>query len=143
MSKNFTKEPIFEPSSNHVNEFACRILNLIEANKCLEDAKARVPSYTAQHNREDYYKDEQEHWNYCAQFLYESAYLIKNPLTKFSNSTQKPEYEIDPNLKGHQWNRDGERCLKCGAKDWMGGPCNDESSDNPCNLGIPVQNGTS
>jgi hypothetical protein len=23
----------------------------------------------------------------------------------------------------HQWDRDGERCLKCGAKDWMGGGC--------------------
>jgi hypothetical protein len=23
----------------------------------------------------------------------------------------------------HQWDRDGERCLKCGDKDWMGGPC--------------------
>ena len=23
----------------------------------------------------------------------------------------------------HQWDRDGERCVKCGAKDWMGGPC--------------------
>jgi hypothetical protein len=26
--------------------------------------------------------------------------------------------------------------------DWMGGPCNDEPSDNPCNSGISVQNGT-
>lgn len=25
--------------------------------------------------------------------------------------------------KQHQWNDDGERCLKCGDKDWMGGPC--------------------
>lgn len=25
--------------------------------------------------------------------------------------------------KAHQWNDDGERCLICGDKDWMGGPC--------------------
>ena len=24
----------------------------------------------------------------------------------------------------HRWDRDGERCLKCNDKDWMGGPCN-------------------
>ena len=23
----------------------------------------------------------------------------------------------------HQWDCDGERCTKCGDKDWMGGPC--------------------
>jgi hypothetical protein len=23
----------------------------------------------------------------------------------------------------HEWNADGERCLLCGDKDWMGGPC--------------------
>jgi hypothetical protein len=23
----------------------------------------------------------------------------------------------------HRWDRDGERCLKCRDKDWMGGPC--------------------
>lgn len=23
----------------------------------------------------------------------------------------------------HQWDRDGERCVKCGAKDWMAGEC--------------------
>lgn len=23
----------------------------------------------------------------------------------------------------HRWDRDGERCLDCGDKDWMGGPC--------------------
>jgi hypothetical protein len=28
-----------------------------------------------------------------------------------------------PDVMRHQWNEDGERCLKCGAKDWMGGPC--------------------
>ena len=25
--------------------------------------------------------------------------------------------------KSHKWDRGGERCLNCGAKDWMGGPC--------------------
>ena len=23
----------------------------------------------------------------------------------------------------HRWDQAGERCVKCGAKDWMGGPC--------------------
>lgn len=23
----------------------------------------------------------------------------------------------------HRWDRDGERCVVCGAKDWMGGEC--------------------
>jgi hypothetical protein len=36
----------------------------------------------------------------------------------------------------HQWDRDGERCLKCGDKDWMGGqcrprPCTCHPDDNP------------
>lgn len=26
-------------------------------------------------------------------------------------------------MSKHKWDRDGERCLKCGDKDWMGGPC--------------------
>ncbi len=30
--------------------------------------------------------------------------------------------------EGHKWDRDGERCEKCGAKDWMGGPCTPRSS---------------
>lgn len=33
----------------------------------------------------------------------------------------------------HQWDRDGERCVKCGAKDWMEGPCSTSipSADGP------------
>lgn len=23
----------------------------------------------------------------------------------------------------HKWDRDGERCVRCGSKDWMGGYC--------------------
>lgn len=26
----------------------------------------------------------------------------------------------------HQWDETGERCQKCGGKDWMGGPCDDD-----------------
>ena len=26
-------------------------------------------------------------------------------------------------MNQHEWDADGERCLKCGDKDWMGGPC--------------------
>lgn len=32
------------------------------------------------------------------------------------------------NKTGHVWDAGGERCLKCGGKDWMSGPCIDE----PC-----------
>lgn len=31
----------------------------------------------------------------------------------------------------HKWDRDGERCVKCGAKDWMGGPCSTPSATRP------------
>ena len=27
-------------------------------------------------------------------------------------------------MSEHKWDRAGERCEKCGDKDWMGGPCN-------------------
>lgn len=33
-----------------------------------------------------------------------------------------------PESEGHEWDRDGERCLKCGAKDWMGGECTPRSA---------------
>lgn len=139
MSKNFTKEPIFQ-ASKQAREFAFRILNLLNADRDLENSRKRVPSYTAQHSREDYIKDEYEHWNYCAELLFNCVKSANVPNIELIH--QKPEYDIDPNVKGHQWNREGERCLKCGAKDWMGGPCNDEPSDISCNSDIPVQNGT-
>lgn len=34
----------------------------------------------------------------------------------------KPESPKLP-VYSHRWGRDGERCEKCGDKDWMGGPC--------------------
>lgn len=32
--------------------------------------------------------------------------------------------ESETSDRCHRWDRDGERCLKCNDKDWMGGPCN-------------------
>jgi len=139
MSKNFTQEPIFQ-ASEQAREFAYRIISLLNADIDLENSRKRIPTYTAQHSPEDYIKDEQEHWNYCAELLFNCVKSANLPNIELIH--QKPEYDIDPNVKGHQWNREGERCLKCGAKDWMGGPCNDESSDSSCNSDIPVQNGT-
>lgn len=26
-------------------------------------------------------------------------------------------------MSSHKWDRDGERCVKCGDKDWMGTQC--------------------
>ncbi len=51
-----------------------------------------------------------------------------------------PERQAAPSATGtHQWDEDGERCLKCGAKDWMAGPCKrpctchpDDNPPRPC-----------
>lgn len=34
----------------------------------------------------------------------------------------------------HRWDRDGERCVKCRDKDWMGGPCNTSDDEHITNL---------
>lgn len=31
-------------------------------------------------------------------------------------------------MNRHEWNNDGERCVKCGAKYWMGGECSSSAS---------------
>ena len=31
----------------------------------------------------------------------------------------------------HKWDRDGERCVNCGAKDWMGGECSGPREATP------------
>jgi hypothetical protein len=37
--------------------------------------------------------------------------------------------ESESSDRRHRWDRDGERCLKCNDKDWMGGPCNTTDED--------------
>lgn len=32
--------------------------------------------------------------------------------------------------ESHKWDAEGERCVKCGAKDWMGGPCTPKQGDD-------------
>lgn len=46
------------------------------------------------------------------------------PQGKFLKSASRKEPVFyDVNNPDHQWDGDGERCMKCGDKDWMGGPC--------------------
>ena len=32
--------------------------------------------------------------------------------------------DAEMTIKNHRWSDDGETCLDCGDKDWMGGSCN-------------------
>ena len=40
----------------------------------------------------------------------------------------KPKEEAER----HQWDRSGERCVKCGDKDWMGGACSGTTTYVSC-----------
>lgn len=31
-------------------------------------------------------------------------------------------------MNDHEWDKTGEQCVKCGAKDWMGGECSSFAS---------------
>ena len=73
MSKNFTKEPIFEAHLS-AQILAGQILNLIEADKNLKAAKGRIPEYTGQWSGEDYIKDELEEWHQAAQCVYNTIH---------------------------------------------------------------------
>lgn len=44
-----------------------------------------------------------------------------------------------PEPRGHQWDEDGERCVKCGDKDWMAGKSCSESLVNHCAADAPVR----
>lgn len=44
-----------------------------------------------------------------------------------------------PEPRGHQWDEDGERCVKCGDKDWMAGKSCSESLVNRCAADAPVR----
>ena len=43
--------------------------------------------------------------------------VVNNTLT----ASGPPEQE--PVIHRHKWDKSGERCVKCGDKDWMGGAC--------------------
>ncbi len=55
------------------------ILKLIQADKELRDAEAKVPNYTGQWSHEDYVAEEQEEWNIAANDLYDQ--LLRKMLT--------------------------------------------------------------
>ena len=43
----------------------------------------------------------------------------------------------------HKWSADGERCVKCGDKDWMGGSCSvpdEQPAQEPVAWGNPTYN---
>lgn len=41
---------------------------------------------------------------------------------------------------GHEWDRDGERCLKCGDKDWFAGTeCSADTPKKPSTLAQQVE----
>jgi len=35
----------------------------------------------------------------------------------------RADFRVAEPKERHQWSQDGDRCVKCGAKDWMGGEC--------------------
>lgn len=47
--------------------------------------------------------------------------IARNNLRKIERILSEPAPQPEP--KRHQWSRDGETCVVCGDKDWMGGPC--------------------
>ncbi len=57
-------------------------------------------------------------------------HIITSPLVtlKPGESVRVVE-ESESSDRRHRWGRDGERCLKCNDKDWMGGPCNTTDED--------------
>ncbi len=76
MSKNFTKEPIFE-THPAAESLAYYILELVKADAALNDALKRIPDYTGQWNREDYVRDERENWNQMAELVYNAVARAK------------------------------------------------------------------
>lgn len=95
---------------------------------------ARAPSGTAPHrptafinaiaeegDKAEAIKYLQETWNELCEANDECRMLSKQVQAL---DAKLAELETPaPSTEAHQWDRDGERCVKCGAKDWMGGAC--------------------
>lgn len=54
----------------------------------------------------------------------EFRFALNDCIDDMTALTQKGADHSGKIEKQHQWSDDGERCVKCGDKDWMGGPCN-------------------
>jgi hypothetical protein len=48
---------------------------------------------------------------------------LTHPAGRDAKDAALAALESKPQADSHQWDADGEACLKCGDKDWMGGPC--------------------
>lgn len=65
----FTHDKV-KPADPKAEALANAIIALMEAEKALQEAQSKVPNYTAQWDRKDYYAEEQEAWNRAADALY-------------------------------------------------------------------------
>jgi hypothetical protein len=62
-------------------ELGQAVVNLVQTDLELVAAKKSVPSYTGQHSREDYYREQQRNWEEaCARFALLINTQIKNKL---------------------------------------------------------------
>jgi hypothetical protein len=53
-----------------------------------------------------------------------SLQAVEALIAQLLRDEEKPGANPEPNNgKEHRWNSEGERCVKCRDKDWMGGPC--------------------
>ena len=73
----FTHDKV-RPADLKSKALANAIIALMEAEKALQEAKSKVPNYTAQWNTKDYYAEEQESWNRAADALYSANVPVSN-----------------------------------------------------------------
>ena len=64
------------PCSDARAKYARAVIDMVQSNDALEQAKANVPDYTGQWSDSDYYGDELEAWYRAADTLAETAAVI-------------------------------------------------------------------
>lgn len=70
MSKNFTAIPVTN-TDWAAERLWLALRETMDTSVVLDEAKSRVPAYTAQWNPEDYYKEEQDRFNRAKERFYE------------------------------------------------------------------------
>lgn len=65
--------------------------------------------------------------------FYHGAHWAKKASSLVAQEAAQPPAQPEPNAtdQAHVWNKEGERCLVCGDKDWMGGPCSGPVQPEP------------